>query len=619
MNWIHSKTTCVVRLVGVVVLAQVALAADEPNGIIPNDPLFPLQWELHNCGQGGAQPGVDINATKAWEITTGDPNIIVAIISYGLDLDHPDLVHNLVPGFDFVDDDDQPYPRPDWNAAYDTADAGHIAAEGDNGIGVAGVTWHCKIMPVRIYDGVTADGRYARAPLSIAAEAAAWRWAATHGADIIHFDHNQNTPAPDVQRSAFVDITKPGGIGRNGKGCVLVIRARYPFSGPGWVYPAVYPEMISVDAVDPWDRLLYTHDPASRVDVVAPAGAADPVTHAFVKPITWTTDMQGEAGYSEGDYCEDGGLPTAVSTVSGVAALILSVEPNLTNEEVRHYLCRSAHDLGAPGRDDEYGWGRVDARAALDMVLARRADLNRDGVVDENDLTILTAAMDTNDLSADIAPAKRDAVIDAKDRELLMRYLGTEVPELNLIAHWKLDEKEGSIATCTTGTQAILHGGPVWQPVGGEIRGALQFDGVDDYVSTKCILDPSFRPFSVFAWVKGGAPGQVIVSQVDGHIWLAVDAAGVLKTEVSGARKLVLTSSAVITDGQWHRVGLTWDGAFRTLYVDGFEVARDAKSSGSLKPSTGGLHFGADGKLTPGSFWCGLLDDVRIYNRAVRP
>jgi subtilisin family serine protease len=116
----------------------------------------------------------------------------------------------------------------------------------------------------------------------------------------------------------------------------------------------------------------------------------------------------------------------ACPVAAGVAALILSIEPNLTSDEVLHFLERSAKDLGDPGRDDYYGWGRVDARAALDMVLAKRSDLNDDWVVDEEDEAILIQAIDANDLSADIAPAaKRDGVVDANDLALLTRYLGT--------------------------------------------------------------------------------------------------------------------------------------------------------------------------------------------------
>lgn len=334
----------------------------------------------------------------------------------------------------------------------------------------------------------------------------------------------------------------------------------------------------------------------------------------------WTTDIAGPAGAEALDYTDQGG-GACCSLVAGVAALILSIEPDLTSEEVRHYLCRSAHDLGAPGRDEEYGWGRVDAWAALDMVLAKRADLNNDWKVDEQDLTLLTNATEAKDLSGDIAPAKRDGVVDAKDRELLTRYLGTEIPEFGLIAHWKLDETTGQIARDSAGSNhGTVVGSPTWQPTGGKLGGALQFHGDLGFVSTKSVWDPSQGPFSVFAWVKGGRPGQVIVSQVNGSVWFATDAAGALTTEVSGGRKMSLTSSAVITDGQWHRVGLVWDGATRALYVDDIEVARDAQFPiGGLAPSTGGLTIGANSKLTPGTFWSGLIDDVRIYNRAIKP
>ena len=117
--------------------------------------------------------------------------------------------------------------------------------------------------------------------------------------------------------------------------------------------------------------------------------------------------------------------------------------------------------------------------------------------------------MDTNDLSADIAPAaKRDGVVDQQDLELLTRYLGTVIPELGLIAHWKLDEAEGTTAHNATGDPAYdaqVHGSCSWQPDGGKIGGALLFDGGNDYVSTAFVLDPAAGPFSVFAWVKGGS------------------------------------------------------------------------------------------------------------------
>lgn len=73
----------------------------------------------------------------------------------------------------------------------------------------------------------------------------------------------------------------------------------------------------------------------------------------------------------------------------------------------------------------------------------------------------------------------------------------------------------------------------------------------------------------------------------------------------------------MITDGLWHRVGFTWDGTNRVLYVDAAEVARDTQTG--LGASTGGLYLGAGSTLAPGTYWAGLIDDVRIYNRIVRP
>jgi hypothetical protein len=76
-------------------------------------------------------------------------------------------------------------------------------------------------------------------------------------------------------------------------------------------------------------------------------------------------------------------------------------------------------------------------------------------------------------------------------------------------------------------------------------------------------------------------------------------------------------SDAVVADGNWHRVGLVWDGANRSLYVDDILVATDTQSK--LVGSGGGLNIGCDKNLSPGSFWSGMIDDVRIYNRAVIP
>jgi hypothetical protein len=126
-------------------------------------------------------------------------------------------------------------------------------------------------------------------------------------------------------------------------------------------------------------------------------------------------------------------------------------------------------------------------------------------------------------------------------------------------------------------------------------------------------------PFSVTARVKGGAPGRVIVSQEAGADWLYLDQYGMLTTDLmsSGTDGKPLTSKAYIPDDQWHRVALVWDGTNRALHVDGVEVARDVQAN--LAASGGSLQIGAGRNLAPASFWSGLIDDVRIYSRAVRP
>jgi len=189
------------------------------------------------------------------------------------------------------------------------------------------------------------------------------------------------------------------------------------------------------------------------------------------------------------------------------------------------------------------------------------------------------------------------------------------------VAHWALDEMEGITAYDSVGeSDGEVIGGAIWQPSGGMIGGALLLDGVDDCMVTKEIPDPGTGPLSVFSWVKGGGPGQVLVSQILGANWLMADASGgSLMTDLKPPGRVgkTLVSETTITDGNWHRVGLVWDGTNRILYVDDLVVAADTPSP--LVRSNGGLNIGCDRSLASGSFWFGLIDEVRVYNRAVKP
>jgi L-ascorbate metabolism protein UlaG (beta-lactamase superfamily) len=193
--------------------------------------------------------------------------------------------------------------------------------------------------------------------------------------------------------------------------------------------------------------------------------------------------------------------------------------------------------------------------------------------------------------------------------------------DFTFVAHWTLDESQGLIASDSAGDyDATLVGGPLWQPMAGRLNGALQLDGVDDCITTPFVLNPSQATFSIFAWVKGGAPGQTIVSHIGGVNWLLADAStGALATQLkmSGRGSKDLVSTTTVTDGQWRRVGLTWDGSARILYVDDVEVARDAQSS--LPSVTTGLRLGGGPNAEANAFWSGWIDDVRIYTRVVVP
>ena len=235
----------------------------------------------------------------------------------------------------------------------------------------------------------------------------------------------------------------------------------------------------------------------------------------------------------------------------------------------------------------------------------------------------------------DAVPTIRNCVVQSPDGIAIEFWIGHE-PRLvdctllgrvreggdpGLIAYWRFDETQGAVAADSAGTNnGTVMGDPLWQPQGGKISGALQLDGNNDYVVTPFLQNPSQGSFSVFAWIKGGGPGQVILSQTGGADWLMASAPdGALMTDLksTGRQAKALTSTAVIADGNWHRVGLSWNGSNRILYVDDVEVVKDML--GNLPSSTGGLYAGTGSKLGAGTFWSGLIDDIRIYNKAVKP
>jgi hypothetical protein len=247
-------------------------------------------------------------------------------------------------------------------------------------------------------------------------------------------------------------------------------------------------------------------------------------------------------------------------------------------------------------------------------------DFNSDGKVDIQDLLRLIQSWGKDDPAVDMGPMPwGDGKVDAKDLEVLMSYWGQNVDDPTLVGHWPLDETDGTTAHDRAGgNDGTLIGLPQWRPQGGTMGGALELNG-KTFVAAKSAINPAKGSFSIVAWIKGGAPGQTLVSQQGAANWLLADAQGALATGLSqgGRTSAGLSSPTLITDGNWHRIAFTWDGTNRRLYVDGVLAAEDTQEG--LADSSGQLILGAGKNMAPGTFWSGLIDDVRVYDRAVKP
>lgn len=265
--------------------------------------------------------------------------------------------------------------------------------------------------------------------------------------------------------------------------------------------------------------------------------------------------------------------------------------------------------------------GMVVATTDIVIDVAKAADADGDGTVGLSDLSVMATSWLQTDQSADIAPVfLGDGIVNMADLSILGKYWLTET---RLRLHFSLDETEGIVVHDTVENRhGTLYGNPIWQPTGGMHEGALLFDGAGDYIETPFATNPSDGPFSLFVWIKTGTPGSTIISQTgtDGVRWLAIDDVGRLITELqgSGRGQVPLPPGTNVADHQWHRVGFVWDHQYRALYVDDIEVSKDT-SVQSVGSSEGRLHIGVNKNLSSGSFFSGLIDDVRIYDRAITP
>jgi thermitase len=282
-------------------------AVSAPTTVIPTDPGWSQEWGLSQIG-----------APAAWHVSTGSKPVVVAVIDSGVDPNQPDLQGALVPGADFADGTGSTADQ----YGHGTMVAGVIAARPDNGIGGAGICWTCVVMPIKV---LGADGTGTSVAI-----AQGIRYAADHGANVISMSFVLSGPDSGVE-SALAYAHSLG---------VLLVAAAGNTGSDSPTYPASYPDVVSVAAVDPNGALYPWSTHGSWVTLAAPGCA-------------YTTAMGG--GFTSG-FC---GTSAAAPLVAGLAGLALSAG-NESTAAVGAALEQTAVPL--PG---VVGSGRVDASALL--------------------------------------------------------------------------------------------------------------------------------------------------------------------------------------------------------------------------------------------------------------
>ncbi|MCK9236267.1 MAG: S8 family serine peptidase [Bacteroidales bacterium] len=324
-----------------------------------NDPFFNQQWGLKNTGQHSGISGADINVCQAWEITRGRDVISVAVLDEGVDLNHPDLIHNLLPGFDATGQGSSGAPQGD--DAHGTACAGIIAAQGNNNEGISGVAPNCRIIPIRIAYG-DGFGGWITEDIWIA-NGINWAW--QNGADIL-----SNSWGGGDESSLITNaINNAVSNGRDGLGCPVLFASG---NNNGSVsYPARLSSVIAVGAMSMCNERKTPSSCDGETNWGSNFGGELDIIAPGVK--IYTTDITGSAGYDGGNYTSTfNGTSSACPHAAGVMALILSVNRCLTQTEARRILELSCNKVGTycynstSGRpngtwNNQMGYGRINA------------------------------------------------------------------------------------------------------------------------------------------------------------------------------------------------------------------------------------------------------------------
>lgn len=284
-----------------------------PISTIPNDPVFAT----------GHSELKRIQAPEAWDISTGDPTVMVGLVDTGVNYLHEDLQGRLVNGYNFYSYNTDCLDE----IGHGTHLAGIIGAATDNGIGVSGFTWQNPILPIKLCGstGYTTSSTLAQGVT----------YSAERGARVINvswaFSSASSTMKNAIDYVFSKGVVVVGGTGNNGV--------------QGIAYPAAYSNVIAVGAADSYDQRASYSNYGPGIDVLAPGS--------------------GISTTRNGGYGSMGGTSVATAYASGLCALILSANPALSPTEVMQIVRESADDIAPAGWDEYTGYGRINAYKAL--------------------------------------------------------------------------------------------------------------------------------------------------------------------------------------------------------------------------------------------------------------
>jgi serine protease len=340
----------------------------EPNYILhhystePDDTYYGLQWHYPL-----------INLPEAWDYTTGDNNVIVAVIDTGVLMEHPDLSSRLTDtGYDFIlstsrsNDGDGIDPDPEdpgdgilgSSSFHGTHCAGTVAAETNNATGMAGVTWSTQIMPVRVlgvgggtsYD-IQQGIRYAAGMSNDSGTVP------PQSADILSMSLGGGGYSAATQ--TLIDDVRALGI--------VVIASAGNENASIFNYPASYDGVISVSAVNINGTKASYSNYGTKIDVAAPGGDSGDLDGDGYPDVVWSTCGDDSSGTIVYGYSGKAGTSMATPHVAGVVALMKALYPALSPDELDFLISTGdvADDIGVAGRDDFYGYGLIDALKAV--------------------------------------------------------------------------------------------------------------------------------------------------------------------------------------------------------------------------------------------------------------